>query len=287
MADVIVDTLIDGLKLIPFLFLAFLIIEIIEHKLTGKSKKIISKSGKFGPVVGSALGIVPQCGFSVIATNLYVTRIISLGTLISIYLSTSDEMLPILLSENVEMSTILKILGVKFVIGILYGFIIDFIFRKKEKQEEVNYSICEDEHCHCDCKNGKGGIIKSALKHTGNTILFIAIISFILNVVLEFWGEEFLSKIFLKDSIFGPLVSSLVGLIPNCGSSVMITELYLNNAISFGSTIAGLLTGSGVAILVLFKTNKNLKENLAILGTLYGLGAVTGIIIEVIEMLIK
>lgn len=287
MADVILDTLIDGLKLIPFLFLAFLIIEIIEHKLTGKSKKIISKSGKFGPVVGSALGIVPQCGFSVIATNLYVTRIISLGTLISIYLSTSDEMLPILLSENVEMSTILKILGVKFVIGILYGFIIDFIFRKKEKQEEVNYSICEDEHCHCDCKNGKGGIIKSALKHTGNTILFIAIISFILNVVLEFWGEEFLSKIFLKDSIFGPLVSSLVGLIPNCGSSVMITELYLNNAISFGSTIAGLLTGSGVAILVLFKTNKNLKENLAILGTLYGLGAVTGIIIEVIEMLIK
>lgn len=287
MADVIVDTLIDGLKLIPFLFLAFLIIEIIEHKLTGKSKKIISKSGKFGPVVGSALGIVPQCGFSVIATNLYVTRIISLGTLISIYLSTSDEMLPILLSENVEISTILKILGVKFVIGILYGFIIDFIFRKKEKEEEVNYSICEDEHCHCDCKNGKGGIIKSALKHTGNTILFIAIISFILNVVLEFWGEEFLSKIFLKDSIFGPLVSSLVGLIPNCGSSVMITELYLNNAISFGSTIAGLLTGSGVAILVLFKTNKNLKENLAILGTLYGLGAVTGIIIEVIEMLIK
>lgn len=287
MADVIVDTLIDGLKLIPFLFLAFLIIEIIEHKLTGKSKKIISKSGKFGPVVGSALGIVPQCGFSVIATNLYVTRIISLGTLISIYLSTSDEMLPILLSENVEMLTILKILGVKFVIGILYGFIIDFIFRKKEKEEEVNYSICEDEHCHCDCKNGKGGIIKSALKHTGNTILFIAIISFILNVVLEFWGEEFLSKIFLKDSIFGPLVSSLVGLIPNCGSSVMITELYLNNAISFGSTIAGLLTGSGVAILVLFKTNKNLKENLAILGTLYGLGAVTGIIIEVIEMLIK
>lgn len=283
MLDVILDTLIDGAKLIPFLFIAFLIIEIVEHKLTTKSKKIISKSGKLGPVIGSALGIVPQCGFSVMATNLYVTRIISIGTLISIYLSTSDEMLPILISQNVEIAVIAKLLGIKFLIGMFYGIIIDFIFRKKEKNEELDCSICADEHCHC----GKGGIIKSSIKHTINTVLFIMIISFIINVILEFVGEDFLSKIFFKNSIFGPFIASLIGLIPNCGASVMITELYLNNALSLGATIGGLLTGSGVAVLVLFKTNKNLKENLAILGTLYGLGAITGVIIEVIEMIIK
>ncbi len=287
MTEIILETLIDGLKLIPFLFLAFLLIEIIEHKLTGKSKKIISKSGKFGPIVGSALGMFPQCGFSAMATNLYVTRIISLGTLISIYLSTSDEMLPILISQNVELQVILKILGVKFIIGIIYGLIIDFILRKKEKTTETDFSICEDENCNCKCGGRKGGIVLSAIKHTGNTILFIVIISFIINIIFEFFGEEFLSAIFLKDSIFGPFISSLVGLIPNCGASVMITQLYLNNAISFGSTIAGLLTGSGVALLILFKTNKNIKENLAILGTLYILGAITGVIIEIIQILIK
>jgi len=287
MTEIILETLIDGLKLIPFLFLAFLLIEIIEHKLTGKSKKIISKSGKFGPIVGSALGMFPQCGFSAMATNLYVTRIISLGTLISKYLKTSDEMLPILISQNVEISIILKILGVKFIIGIIYGLIIDLILRKKEKTTETDFSICEDENCNCNCGGGKGRIVLSALKHTGNTILFIVIISFIINIIFEYFGEEFLSTIFLKDSIFGPFISSLVGLIPNCGASVMITQLYLNNAISFGSTIAGLLTGSGVALLILFKTNKNIKENLAILGTLYFLGAFTGVLIEIFQILIN
>lgn len=287
MTEIILETLIDGLKLIPFLFVAFLLIEIIEHKLSGKSKKIISKSGKFGPILGSALGMFPQCGFSAMATNLYVTRIISLGTLISIYLSTSDEMLPILLSQNVEIQVILQILGLKFVIGMLYGLIIDLVLRKKEKTIETDFSICEDEKCNCHCGGKKGGIIISALKHTANTILFIIIISFIINIVFEFFGEEFLSTIFLKDSIFGPFISSLVGLIPNCGASVMITQLYLNNAISFGSTIAGLLTGSGVALLILFKTNKNIKENLAILGILYLLGAFTGVIIEVVQLIIK
>lgn len=287
MTEIILETLIDGLKLIPFLFVAFLLIEIIEHKLTGKSKKIISKSGKFGPILGSALGMFPQCGFSAMATNLYVTRIISLGTLISIYLSTSDEMLPILLSQNVELQVILQILGLKFVIGMLYGLIIDLVLRKKEKTIETDFSICEDEKCNCHCGGKKGGILFSALKHTANTILYILIISFIINIVFEFFGEEFLSTIFLKDSIFGPFISSLVGLIPNCGASVMITQLYLNNAISFGSTIAGLLTGSGVALLILFKTNKNTKENLAILGILYLLGAFTGVIIEVVQLIIK
>lgn len=280
MLDALIDTLLDGVKLIPFLFFAFLIIELIEHKLSKKSKDVITKSGKFGPFLGGILGMFPQCGFSVMATNLYVTRIITLGTLISIYLSTSDEMLPILLSENVEISLVIKILLIKFSIGMVCGFIIDFILRKTEKKQKVNYDICDEDHCHCN-----DGIVLPTIKHTLNTLLFIMIITLILNLLLEYVGEDNLSVIFLKNSIFGPFVSSLVGLIPNCGASVMITELFLNDAISLGSTIGGLLTGSGVALLVLFKSNKNIKENLSILGIVYFIGAISGVIIELIGMM--
>ncbi len=281
MIDIIIDTILDSLKLIPFLFIAFLIIELIEHKLDEKSKKIISKSGKIGPLFGGLLGMFPQCGFSVMATNLYVTRIITMGTLIAIYLSTSDEMLPVLIARNADFDVIVKILLIKLFIGIIFGFIIDLILRKKTKKQNINYHICEEEHCHCE-----GGILKSAIKHTLSTILFIFIISFTLNILLEYVGQDYLSKLFLKNTIFGPFVTSLVGLIPNCGASIMITELYLNNAISLGSTIAGLLTGSGVALLVLFKSNKNIKENLIILSLVYGIGVFSGIIIEIIEKLI-
>ncbi len=275
MIDIIKDTLIDGLKLIPFLFLAFLVIELIEHKLGKKGKKVISKSGSYGPLLGGLLGLFPQCGFSVMATNLYVTRIVSLGTLISIYLTTSDEMLPILISQNVEASIIIKILAIKLIVGIISGFIIDLVIRKSKTKISTNYEICDDEHCHCET-----GIIKSTIIHTLKTLLFIVLISFLLNLLLFYVGEDYLSKIFLKNSLLGPFVASLIGLIPNCGASIMLTELYLNEAISLGSAMAGLLTGSGVAILVLFKSNKNLKENLFILGLIYFIGVLSGIIIE-------
>ena len=241
---------------------------------------MVSKSNKFGPLIGGLLGVIPQCGFSVMATNLYITRIITLGTLISIYLSTSDEMLPILLSNNADISIIIKLLSTKVVIAILSGFIIDFLMRKKNKNKKINYEICHDDHCHCD-----DGIIKSSIKHTLNTMLFIILVTFILNIILEYFGGEYLSKIFLKDSLIGPFITSLIGLIPNCGASVVLTELYLNNAISFSGVISGLLTGSGVAILVLFKSNKNLKENLRILLLTYFIGVASGIIIELVSMI--
>ena len=282
MIDIIVETLFDSIKLIPFLFVAFLIIELLEHKFEKQSKKIISKSGKIGPLFGSLLGLFPQCGFSVMATNLYTTRIITLGTLISIYLSTSDEMLPILISRNADASVIITLLLVKFIIGMISGFMIDLFMRKHNINRTTDYKICDDEHC--DCHNGN--LIIATIKHTLNTILFIFLISFILNLLMEVIGEDNLSKIFLKHSIFGPFISSIIGLIPNCGASVMITELYLNGVISFGATIAGLLTGSGVAIILLFKENKNIKENLTILGLLYGIGVISGIIIVIIMLLI-
>ena len=176
MKDIVIDTLIDGVKLIPFLFIAFLIIELIEHKLSNRNKDLITKTGKFGPMFGSILGMFPQCGFSVLATNLYVTRIVSLGTLISIYLSTSDEMLPILLSENVEIGLIIKILLIKLFIGMISGFIIDFILRKKESKVETDYEICHEENCHC-----KEHLLLSVIKHTIHITLFLMIISFLLN----------------------------------------------------------------------------------------------------------
>ena len=257
------------------------IIEIVEHKLSDKSKEVVSNSGNIGPLLGSLLGLFPQCGFSVMATNLYITRIITIGTLISIYLSTSDEMLPILISQRVDMGTIIKLLGIKFIVGVICGFIIDIIFKKNHKSDKPTYHICEEEHCDCE-----HGIVKSTIKHTFKTILFISVIVFILNLLFEMIGEDNISKIFLKNTIFGPFISSLVGLIPNCGASIVITELYLNGAISLGSTLAGLLTGSGVAVLVLFKENKNMKENLTILGLLYGIGVIVGIIIELINILL-
>lgn len=283
MIDIILDTLIDSLKLLPFLFVAFLIIELIEHKLNKQTKELVSKSGKVGPLIGSLLGLFPQCGFSVMATNLYVTRIITLGTLISIYLATSDEMLPIMLSQKIAFIEIVKLLGIKFICGIIWGFIIDLLLNKKSKKENINYEICNEDHCNCH----EEGVIKSTLIHTFKTLLFIMLVSFLLNILLHFIGEDSLSKLFLKNSIFGPFISSLIGLIPNCGSSIVITELYLNGAISLGSAMAGLLTGSGVALLVLFKENNDIKENIIILSLLYGLGVISGIIIELITMVLK
>lgn len=280
MKDIIFDTLIDALKLLPFLFLAFFIIEILEHKLSNKTENIIKKSGKYGPLLGSIFGAFPQCGFSVLATNFYITRIISLGTLISIYLSTSDEMLPILISHKTNFLSILLIVLTKIFIGMLSGFIIDFII-KKNKKDKINYKLCNDHKCDCE----ESGPFKSALIHTFKTIIFITIISFILNIIMEYKGSMFLEKLFLKDSLLSPFISSIVGLIPNCGASVLITELYINNAISFGALISGLLTGSGVAILVLFKNNHDLKENFKILLIIYLIGSISGFIINLINLI--
>ena len=276
MKDIILDTLIDGVKLLPFLFITFLLMEYLEHKMSNKSKKIVKKSGKFGPLIGGILGAFPQCGFSVAATNLYATRIITIGTLISIYLSTSDEMLPILISEKSNISLIIGVLLIKVITGIIFGFIIDFILRKKEEKYEIK-EFCNEEHCHCD-----HGIFLSTIKHTFNILIFIIVISFILNIGFDYLGEDNISKIFMKDSLLGPFIASIIGLIPNCGASVVLTELYLNNTISFASTIAGLLTSAGVGILVLFKVNKSLKENIFIVLTIYFIGVFVGIIFKLL-----
>lgn len=283
MKEILIDTILDSIKLIPFLLLAFLIIELIEHKLNNKkTEKIITKSKKIGPIIGSILGAIPQCGFSVMATNLYITRIITLGTLISIYLSTSDEMLIIMISEKVPIILIIKILIIKIFFGILYGIIIDIILSKKKQDNKTNYELCDKDNCNCNCNHS---IILSAIKHTLHITLFIFIITLIINTIFTLLGEKYLSKILLTNNILSPLITSLIGLIPNCAASVILTELYLNKAISLGALIGGLLTSSGSSLLILLKNNKNKKENITIILLLYSLGAISGIIIELINII--
>lgn len=289
--DIIIETLIDSAKMLPFLFVSYLIIEIIEHKSSDKLKKILSKSGKYGPVAGAALGLVPQCGFSVTASNLYSGRVITLGTLIAVFLSTSDEAIPVLLSHPNSTLELIKVLAVKFIIAFVFGMIIDIVMNKFKTKEEIENSKVEEahehmhevcSHCHCEDK----GVVRSTIKHTLNVFLFILIVSFVLHIVIHVIGEDNLSKVLMQGSIFQPFVAGLIGLIPNCASSVILTELYLAGSISFGAIIAGLATGAGIGLAVLFKSNHNQKENFKILGLLYALGVFSGIIIQIIESVI-
>lgn len=274
--DVILDSLTDSIKLLPFLFVTYLAMEYLEHKAGDKMQAAIRKSGKGGPVIGSILGVFPQCGFSAAASNLYAGRIITLGTLVAIYLSTSDEMLPIMISENVGIIMIAKILAFKVIVGMLAGFVIDFVFRKQEKNMQIEH-LCEQHHCHCE-----KGIWKSALHHTVEIFFYILIISLVLNLVIELIGEEVLGNLILNRPVIGELIAGLVGLIPNCAASVIITQLYLKGVLNAGAMIAGLLAGSGVGILVLLRVNDDRKENLRIIGLVYVIGVAVGIVTELL-----
>lgn len=270
-------TFLDTVKLIPFLFLTYLAMEYLEHRAGEKATTLVKKSGRLGPIFGSLLGIVPQCGFSAAASNLYAGRIITMGTLLSIYLSTSDEMLPILISEGAPASLIGKILLIKVLIGMAAGFLIDLFFHRKEKEHDHIHEICEHEHCHCE-----RGIFRSAVSHTLQITLYILLVAFVLEVILGIVGEEALAGLISDRSVLGPVLAGIVGLIPNCASSVVLTQLYLdlNGAMSFGTMLAGLLVNAGVGLLVLFRVNHDKKDNLKIVGLLYLIGVVSGIVLE-------
>ncbi|NBJ94206.1 putative manganese transporter [Parablautia muri] len=277
--DIILDTLIDGIKLFPFLFLTYLVMEYVEHKTSDRAGKMMQKSGKWGPFLGGVLGIIPQCGFSTAASNLYAGGIITLGTLFAVFLSTSDEMLPIFISEQVPFITIVRILAVKVVIGISAGFLMDWVIRRKKGNETEKLKIdhlCEHQHCHCQ----EGNILKSALSHTLQIFLFVILITFLINLMIGGIGEEKLAGFASGKMFLGPLLAGVLGLIPNCASSVVLTQLYLEGVLGAGSMLAGLLAGSGVGLLVLFRVNDSLKENIKITLLLYTIGVISGIFIE-------
>lgn len=277
MLDVLLDGFLDTLKILPYLLITFILLELIEHKLNDKNEKILLKSKKFGPIFGGLLGSIPQCGFSSMASNLFSSRVITVGTLVAVFLSTSDEMLPIMLSENVDIVVLLKIVGFKVIIGILVGLIIDLFYKRKTNNNLEHISdMCEEEHCSCN----KDGIIISSIKHTLKIGLFILIANLIIGLIIYNVGEDNLASLLLHKNILTYFVASLIGLIPNCASSVIMTKLYLSNFITIGSLLSGLLTGSGLGILLLFKTNKNLKENISILLIIYFVGVITGIVVD-------
>lgn len=272
--DAVTDSFIDGVKLLPFLFLTYLAMEYLEHKAGQRMQAAIRSAGRGGPAIGSVLGVFPQCGFSTVASNLYAGRIITMGTLLAVFLSTSDEMLPIMLSENVGAAVIFKILAVKVAVALAAGFMVDFLFRGKRRQMRIGH-LCEQHHCHCE-----NGIWKSALHHTVEIFLYIMAISLVLNLLIGWIGEDALGSLFLNRPVVGELLAALLGMIPNCASSVAITQLYLEGVMSAGAMTAGLLAGSGVGLLVLFRVNDDHRENFRILGLLYGIGVLGGIAVN-------
>ena len=274
--DFLLDACLDCVKLLPFLLAAYVIMEYLEHKTSTKTRAVVRKAGKLGPLAGGLAGIFPQCGFSAAASNLYAGGIITMGTLLAVFLSTSDEMLPIFISEAVDIRVVLVILGMKAAMGMLTGFLVDFVFRFRPspiRYKEI-HTRCESEHCGCD-----RGIFRSALVHTGKIFVFILLFTVILNVLI---GEERLAGFMSGRPLLGPALAGVVGLIPNCASSVVITQLYLSRLISFGTMMSGLLVGAGAGLLVLFQTNRKWKENLLVLTILYVTGTVWGILLDVI-----
>lgn len=277
--DVLLDSGLDSLRLVPFLFVTYLLMEFLEHKTGDHAAGLIRRAGKAGPVCGGVLGVFPQCGFSAAASSLYAGRLITVGTLLAVYLSTSDEMLPILLSEQVNPGLILKLLGMKMVMGIITGLAADQIlvriFKSPEKKADI-HAICEHEHCHCE----QGSIVRSAINHTVHIVLYIFLISLVLNLVIEGIGEDNLSGLILNVPVVGQMIAALVGLIPNCAASVIITQLYLEGILNGGAMMAGLLASSGVGLLILFRLHQNPKKNLQILVLLYLSGVFWGILVQ-------
>ena len=278
MSEIIIDSVIDSIKLLPFLFLTYLFMEWLEHKTGSAARNRIRTAGKLGPVWGGLLGVIPQCGFSAAASSLFTGRVITVGTLIAVYLSTSDEMFPIMISNAVPAVTIIRILACKAAIGILSGLIVEYVYTHILKKQEGDldiHEICEEERCNCE-----HGLISSAATHTLKVFVYIFLISLALNIIIGLVGEETLAGLFTGAPVIGELIAALVGLIPNCASSVVITQLYLDHIIGAGAMMAGLLVNAGVGLLILFRLNHDRVQNLKIIGTLYGLGVFWGIIIE-------
>ena len=272
--DIILDSFIDSVRLLPFLFVTYLVMDYLEHKTGDKMQQAIRRAGKGGPMIGGMLGIFPQCGFSAAASNLYAGRIITLGTLVAVFLSTSDEMLPIMISRNAGAVMIIKVLAVKLAVAVAAGFVIDLVFRANKKDMQIEH-LCEQHHCHCE-----NGIWKSALHHTVEIFVYILLVSVVLNLLIAWIGEETLGSIILDRPIAGTLLAGLVGLIPNCAASVVVTQLYLDGVLGAGGMLAGLLSGSGVGLLVLLRVNDDWKENIRVIGLLYAVGVAAGIVIE-------
>ena len=295
--DVLQDAALDTLYLIPFLLVTYLVMEWLEHHMGEKSQRAIQRAGVAGPAIGAVLGAVPQCGFSAAASTLYAGRVVTLGTLFAVYLSTSDEMLPIFIAEQVPLGTLFAVVGSKVAIGMAAGFAIDAVLRMRRKEAEAIriHDLCEQDHCHCEDgegagsghdhghdhnHGGAGAIVKSAVIHTLQVTLFVFLISLALNIVFAVVGEHAIESFLGSHGVLAVIGSGVVGLIPNCAASVAIAQLYVDGVLSTGAMMAGLLSAAGVGLLVLLRSNRPAKQNAYIVAALWGIGVVCGLVID-------
>lgn len=292
MFDLFLDSLLDGLKdgawSLPVLFVAYLLMELLERSQKLNEEILHGYSHRAGPLLGGLLGVVPQCGISGAAATLFSTGSVTVGTMLAVFFATSDEMLPIMLSSvadgDIRLSSILLIVLGKAALGVALGYLADLLLTKYIRSQKNIHGFCEREHCACD--EEEGNVFVSALKHTLKIAVMLIAVNVILNFVLGMIGVERLSGSVLNRPFIGEILLALVGLIPNCSVSVVITESYLSGLIGLGGLFAGLLSNAGIGLLVLFRTNKNLKENLVITSTLYGLSAAAGIVITLVSGLL-
>ncbi len=277
--EIFLHGILDTIKIIPFLFLTYLLMEFIEHRAGEKAERFMQRAGTFAPIVGGLLGAVPQCGFSAAAANLYAGRVISVGTLIAVFLSTSDEMLPILISGSVPLGTVALVLLYKAVVGILAGLAVDLVLKlRRRNREPINIdAICDEDNCHCE-----RGIWHSALHHTLTISVFVLLITLAINALVFFVGEENLGAVMYDKPFVSHVIAAIFGLIPNCAASVALTTLCTEGLITAGTMLSGLFSGAGVGVLVLFKVNKHPKDNFAVLGVILAVGVIFGLIGDLI-----
>ena len=284
MKEILIDAFKDSIALVPFLFLIFLILEVFEKYFSDKIFKITRFCTKSGPLLGSTAAAIPQCWLSVIAATLYVKKYITKGTLIAIFISTSDEAVPVLLANPDKVSVVLPLVITKIIIGICAGYLIDFVSKEPLKHDCAEFEIEEKGCCHHEIStHDKKLLLIHPLKHTLNIFVFIFFVTLFLNFLVAKAGDN-LSAIFLQNSILQPLAASVIGLIPNCAISVLITMLYIKGVISFGSVIAGLSAGAGLGLIVLFKKNSNLKDTLNIIFILIAISTICGIAMNLLNL---
>ncbi len=265
---------VDALKILPFLFFTYLLMELLEHKAGERVERAVAKAGRAGPLIGGVLGLLPQCGFSAAAAGFFSGRVVTVGTLLAVFLATSDEMIAVFLGEGLPPKTVLVVLAVKLAVALLAGLLADLLLGKRQGHLHVE-ELCHEEGCHCE-----KGVLRSSLHHTLQIFSFILIINIALGVVLHLVSAEQLAAALGGVPVLSQLAAALVGLIPNCAASVAVATLYARGVLSAGAMLAGLLTGAGVGLLVLFRTNKHVRENLVFVGALLLIGVAVGCLFD-------
>lgn len=278
MIELIQDTLIDTAKMLPFLFVACLLVEYAEHRADGRLVRLLSRGGSVGFAVGAGLGLVPQCGFSAMAADLYSGHVISLGTLLAVFIATSDEAVLIFLSNPSALPLLGKLLIIKFCVALIVGFVVDYLLRGRLVHSGL---MREKEPIECPCthEEGEESVFKAALLHTAQLLFWILLFSLLIHAGMEYFGSDLLSQWITSSQFWQPALAALVGLIPNCAASVLLAQLYLAGSITFASLTAGLCSAAGIGLVVLFKTNKSKKKSFAILAILYLASLAAGLVI--------